>query len=71
MNEDKTQDNPWRRAEEPPTETCEILICKRIRNPKTGVWHKSYIADRYHPEDGYVYENVIAWMPVPECPYEY
>ena len=71
MNEETTQGSPWRRADEPPTERCEVILCKRYRNPNTGVWHKLYIADRYNPANGYEYPDVIAWMPIPECFFEY
>lgn len=52
-----------------PKDRQKIIMAKRYRNPKTGVWHDNLIiADTYSEKDGFFYEDVWAWMPVPQLP---
>ncbi len=60
----------WIRIEDGlPADGQEVVVAKRWRNPKTGVWHENgFISDTYDAETGFVYEDVFAWMPLPAPP---
>lgn len=52
-----------------PKDRQKIIMAKRYRNPDSGVWYDDLIiADTYSEEDGFFYEDVWAWMPLPELP---